>query len=634
MPARAGYRFVPFGDRITPPVPPVTLDELRLDRPHKEGSVSGTLKMTWVADTPVCIGVQDTSGGVTPLEIDGRGCLPGASLRGMLRSVMEIAGFCHLGPINDHRHFGFRNFTDGTNYRPRVQANEIKAGWLTYNSGKWTLTVAVAAGAFYPIDFNSLLGYIGNPVAGDVWRGMTVGDKRSFLACHAPALLRELRFASGGAYYGRICRGDFVSGGTQPAGGGSRPIKHGYLVVGGKAHSTANRNNEVFVGSPSPNPHDEYTLGAEFMALFNRINSNPGRERPEPTGAWRYWLAQKAPCSDFWTPGGSGPVPLAVCGLPGIPVFFCGRPADAAATKTYAPETCQFVMGLSRVIKIPYREGVGDVAARLYGGHRPYRVPKLKDGFDLARAIFGWLDEAEEGNEDAKALAGRVAFSPAFSDPEPKWTGSETFVFGAPRESFYPFYLKGNYHGTGGGKGGGMPVGRKRYPVRLALSARDVPNDNSDTQTCVTFHASGTRYEGRIRVHNLHPMELCALVWCLTFGEVAGPWRHVIGRAKGFGYGRVRLENFRWARAPKIVGKHVRVFAENCEWDKLSAEFEKWMDGRLRCAFADSDPIQRLRAYANPSIGSRHAGNLTYPAVDTFKTLNGPVDHNEDWPAQ
>ncbi len=632
MPARAGYRFVPFGDRISPPAPPVALDELRLDRPHKAGSVSGTLDATWVAETPVCIGVQGAPGQVEPFEIEGRGCLPGASLRGMLRSVMEIAGFCHLGPINDHRHFGFRNFADPDNYRTRVQANAIKAGWLTYNSGNWRLTVAVAGGAFYPVDFNALLGYMGNPVAHDEWRRMTIGEKRSWLACTVSDLLKELHFAEGAPYYKSIRRGEFVSGGTPPASGASGSKKSGYLVVGGKADSTANRNNEVFVGSPSPNSKHTYILGAEFMALFNRINSNPGRERPEPTGAWRYWLSQKAPCSDFWTPGGSGPGPLAVCGLPGIPVFFCGNPADASETRTYDPKTSTFVMGLSRVIKIPYREGVGDVAARLYECDGPYRVPKLKDGFDLARAIFGWLDEAQD-DEQAEALAGRVAFSPAFSDRNPQKSRPKTFVFGAPRESFYPFYLRGDYHGNDGNEG--VPVGRKRYPVRSTPSAPNVSNGNPDTQTCVTFHDSGASYTGRIRVHNLHPMELCALVWCLTFGNVAGPWRHVIGRAKGFGYGRVRLENFKWARAPQIVGEltpsHVGASVKNGEWDRLSAEFEEWIDGRLGCAFANSDSIRRLRAYADPSIGSTHAENLTYPSVETFKTLNGPVDDGEDW---
>ena len=163
MTGRAGYRFVPIGDRVV--TPPVAFDDLRTDTPHSEGSVSGTLDVTWAAETPVCIGPAGEGRDVEPFEIDGRGCLPGASLRGMLRSVMEIAGFCHLGPINDHRHFGFRNFDDAINYRSRVQADGIKAGWLSYEGEEWILTVASQNGALYPVDFDSVLTCIREPLS-------------------------------------------------------------------------------------------------------------------------------------------------------------------------------------------------------------------------------------------------------------------------------------------------------------------------------------------------------------------------------------------------------------------------------------------------------------------------------------
>ena len=94
------------------------------------------------------------------------------------------------------------------------------------------------------------------------------------------------------------------------------------------------------------------------------------------------------------TPGEDDPAPVDQCGLPGIPVFFCGNPKTVSSSADYDPKTSNFVMGISRVIKIPYRESVGDVAARLYDREGPYRTPKLRDEFDLARAIFGWLDEA------------------------------------------------------------------------------------------------------------------------------------------------------------------------------------------------------------------------------------------------
>ena len=638
MTGRAGYRFVPFGDRIV--APPVPLEVLGLDTPCPGGSVSGTLEVTWRAETPVCIGVAGEGSSVEPFEIDGRGCIPGASLRGMLRSVMEIAGFCNLGPINDHRHFGFRDFTDADNYRQRVQADAIKAGWLIHEDGDWILTEAAHHGALHPVDFASVLSRIGNPVSADAWREMDIHAKRDLLASSNPNLLRSVRFERGDQYYGDVHRGRFAPEG-QTAG------LLGYLVVGGAATDrTANRTNEVFVGPPAGSlggrPLGRHVLDERFMDLFHRINANPGRDHPEPTGAWRYWLGQKAPNAGLLTPMPADHAPINGCGLPGIPVFFCGDPrearqrsADDCDYDTYDPKTGSFVMGLSRVIKIPYREGVSDVAGRLFGSEGRYRSPKLREGFDLARAIFGWLDEAEDEDREADALAGRVAVSPAFSAPNPHRSGPTTFVLGPPRESFHHFYLDGDYHG------GGKPVGRKRYPARSNPNPpANLPNDNPATQSSVTFHAADTVYSGRIRVHNLHPVELPALVWCLTFGEIGGPWRHAIGRAKGFGYGRLRLDRLAWARPPRIIGQaempQVVSLTEAGDWDGLAGTFETWMSEpeRLGCVFAETDTIRRLRAYANPRMGDRHLVNLASPPIEKFKSLSGPVDVGERWQAR
>ena len=212
-------------------------------------------------------------------------------------------------------------------------------------------------------------------------------------------------------------------------------------------------------------------------------------------------------------------------------------------------------------------------------------------------------------------------FSPAFSAPGPQRTEPKTFVFGPPRESFHPFYLEGDYHG-----GSGKPVGRKRCPVRSIPNEPDIPNDNAATQSRVAFHVPGTAWKGRIRVHNLHPIELAALVWCLTFGETDGPWRHAIGRAKGYGYGRLRLEKLAWRRPPKIAGE-----VETNDWDALARTFENWMTERLGQDFVETETVRRLRAYANPEMGGKHGRNLAYPPVERFKTLKGPVDADEDW---
>ena len=624
MTARSGYRFVPIDGTIVSP--PVSFEELHRGRPHKGGSISGTLEVEWKAETPVCVGVDCGSGNVRPFEIDGRGVLPGASLRGMVRAVLEIATFSHLGRINDHRHFGFRNFTD-RRYQERVQPNNIKAGWLRYCEGVWTLTVAAPNGEYYPISFRSVLNHIRSSVEPHQWRQMSIHDKRTVLSELCPNLLQSVKFSENGTYYRDMTWGSFCTTGGRP----------GHLIVGGAATDPcADRANEVFIGLANAN--EPHVLHRDFMDRFHRINSNPGRECPEPTGAWRYWLGQKATSAGLVTTQCGDPKPISCCRLPGIPVFFCGDPGTAEAS-SYDPDRCEFVMGLSRVIKIPYREGVSDVAARIYATSPKYRVPKMKEGpFDFARAIFGWIDvdenaanrdhDSDREHADVDALAGRVAFSPAFTSEKPTAVDPRNFVFGAPRESFWRFYLDGDYYGVPGSEG--RPRGRKRYPVRSPVDTQDIRNDNVATQSTVSFHKKGTLYRGRIRVHNMHPVELGALIWCLGFGRVDGPWRHSIGRGKGYGYGCLKLNDVRWRPCSLRVVKPANcAAAEN--FDALARSFEEYMSCKLRESFTAHGAISKLRGYALAENGDRYADRLSYPSIGEFATIDEPLGYNEDW---
>ena len=666
MIARSGYRFVPVDATVV--APPVSFEDLERGCPHQGGSISGTLEVAWEAETPVCIGVDCGGGNVRPYQIDERGMLPGSSLRGMLRAVMEIATFSHLGRINDHRHFGFRNFADDDNYRSRVQADQIRAGWLKYDQAekRWTLTVAAAGGAIYPIDFPSILRHVGGPatVTPNSWRGMEVHEKRKLLSGLTPNLLESVSFRENGQYYGEVQWGAFWEEGRRTG-----YKKTGHLVVGGKADPGATRANEVFVGLPSTTRRDKHVLCEDFMKLFNRINSNPGRE-PEPTGAWRYWLGQKAACAGLFTQRGAGtpddpydpPKPVPACKLPGIPVFFCGEPEEASAG-SYDPRNSGFVMGLSRVIKIPYREGVSDVAARIYAGSAfqnaspKYRVPKLEESFDFARAIFGWVDldvdaagrPADRGRAqaDVGALAGRVALSHAFTCGTPETIDPQRpLVFGAPRESFWRFYLHGDYHGGGSAQ----PVGRKRYPVRSRLMKPDTPNQNVAMRSDVRFHQEGTTYHGRIRVHNLHPVELGALIWSLGFGRIDGPWRHSIGRGKGYGYGCLKLKRVGWrpgslrvVHLEDGVAHNLKEDAGTSDFDRLADLFETYMTHELtgsgQGTFTDHEAIKKLRGYSRAANGDRYAVDLpgeryprlSYPEVGKFGDIHVPLGTGETW---
>jgi hypothetical protein len=176
-------------------------------------------------------------------------------------------------------------------------------------------------------------------------------------------------------------------------------------------------------------------------------------------------------------------------------MFYHGNPAAAADEAAGGPTaTRNFFIGLTRVLRLPWPYSVGDVADRLYHddsstGRRHYAVPRLgaERGWDFARALFGVVDDAHldaaaakqrrEREGEPRALAGRVAFGPAFAEGSPRISVEKRGVFGTPRESYYPFYLARAANASGNGTQryddrDAIPAGRKRYVVRRRTCRR------------------------------------------------------------------------------------------------------------------------------------------------------------------
>ena len=133
----APYRFVPIDPNmvVSPPVP---RSEISMTAPLTQGSVSARIKVTYTAKTPICVGQVGSDDVVVPASIGGRYCLPGTSLRGMIRSVAETATFSHLGRINAHHHHGFRDFEGlKSSEHHAISANDIRGGWIRFDGANW-----------------------------------------------------------------------------------------------------------------------------------------------------------------------------------------------------------------------------------------------------------------------------------------------------------------------------------------------------------------------------------------------------------------------------------------------------------------------------------------------------------------
>lgn len=343
----------------------------------------------------------------------------------------------------------------------------------------------------------------------------------------------------------------------------------------------------------------------------------------------------------------------------GIPVFFHGTPPQPAASKRPSEAGRQpFFFGLSRVMRTPWPYSVGEVAERLYRpeGADPvdYVVPKLREpnGWDFARALFGEVDEAmtdvrrqdrperlagESNRTDA--LRGRVAFAPAFAEgnPQPRAADRKQGVLGTPRESFWPFYLRRDPR-TDGNSGGSyahdtaIVAGRKRYVARGSAASLPQGNDNERPQSQIDFLPAGTRFKGRIRFHNLHPVELGALLWALTFGAPGGPYRHLCGRAKAHGHGALAVD-VRFARGPIVRNTDLGGQPADDVATYLGL-FEEHMTAALDRAapYAEWREIDTLRRLADPAVGdaAARAGRLETGSLADYMAWKGAAPAKQD----
>ena len=198
----------------------------------------------------------------------------------------------------------------------------------------------------------------------------------------------------------------------------------------------------------------------------------------------------------------------------GIPVFFKLTDGKVDA------------IGLSGMFRIPSANFIkGAIPADLQSESRK----------DLAECIFG------TSNNSLGFLKGRVTFSPAFACGEAKEIEKVKTTLSSPKPSYGPLYVKG---GTWNDSKAQIK-GRKRYPVRNEPWTNDTGNGNTET-TFIPLD-KGVEFAGKIYFHNLRKCELGALISALTFDghnadRIDEVCFHSIGEAKPLGYGKVRID--------------------------------------------------------------------------------------------
>lgn len=130
----APYNFVPLNENI---FIPSWCDQISQDIPFSD-SEDGFIKINFTNTTPVLISDNKRPISFTTPDGKRRFLIPASSLKGMIRSVMEIMTFSKFDKDSyNEAHFGYRDFggkrtTDNNRYITILQDN-VKCGWLRYN---------------------------------------------------------------------------------------------------------------------------------------------------------------------------------------------------------------------------------------------------------------------------------------------------------------------------------------------------------------------------------------------------------------------------------------------------------------------------------------------------------------------
>lgn len=547
----APYNFVPLSGSV---YFPDWSDQVSHDLPFADG-ICGELTCELVTDTPVYVRnggkwdhneIMNNTEAQSFFRVGDQIMIPGATLKGMLRNVIEIASFGKMNRVDNHR-YSIRDLQNKSAYMNRMK--DVRAGWLQRKAGSSSWEIIPCE---YALISHELLG--------------------------TPAIKRAQSSLSKYTLWGW----DKLS------------VKFGYKTAKPNNRVTSLEGGQdgtlVFTGQPVDSTGKKFDKKNEFVFFdakeaqtvgvspeiqkdihFLYTNPNTGKFYKE----WEHWSSQLEQGKR-------------------IPIFY-----QMDGTKLGS-------FGFTRLYRLPYRHTIYDAIRHVdpnTGGDHFSLKP------DLAETIFGFVDERKG------SLKGRVSISPALGCKVEPMSEALKMILGAPKPTFYPSYLEQPNADSNGRMHGehltfmddnATVRGWKRYPTR---QLKDVPRSfdasKDNVATSLIPLKEGAQFRFSIKVHNLKPIEVGALVWALTWGGNQH-LRHSIGMAKPNGYG---------VAAVRIISTDLNdmsgasVKAADC----LQA-FTRQMDCVVDGEWNKTRQMEQLLAMADPAVIPQ-CGKLTHMSL-------------------
>lgn len=563
MAIHAPYHFVPLSPWIY--APPWGYIASR-DIPFADG-ISGELHITLTNHSPLMIGGETVSEDGQPKKVtflkdpNGNPCIPGTSLRGMIRNVLEIATFSKMQMVDEQR-FGFRDFNIKKYQQLAGDLQKKTAGWLKFTKGKWCL---------YPIKHHQVKHS----------KLKKLIDELTNIQLTEVSAKQKYDFFKGKlTQYYEYKDGNLLL----QAKGGSK----GFIVFTGPMDKKA----YDYIFEP-PNDKPSQVVPTQDVTEFIHAHQHrtSSRDKQSEDDLLTFLINNQG------------------AELPGVPVF-------------YSKVNGRLMFGLAKAPKITTKTSIHnaikttnaahinqsslfDMAETIFG-----TTSKTSSHFyRKTRVSFSdFICTQKEPNifVSKEAILGqpRASYYPSYLEQGNTTTLSpfDHIETGKQHSTFLDTSVKIR--------------GWKRYPAQseVVTDSKKMNINQSDNSNIKSiFHAidEGSTFEGKLKFFNLKPIELGALLWSLTL-ENHKNRVHALGMAKPFGFGAVSLH---------INSKNVK---DNQFSDQSSTPIDSWIkqfEAHMESAYIgdswkNSLQIQALLAMSEKT--SKNEVDLTYMELEQY----------------
>ena len=421
---RAPFNFVPLNQEV---IFPDWAELISQDVPFSD-AISGTLELTVTAQSDIFIRNGHTRDDASQKNenyssfsrtADGRYFIPGTSLKGAVRNVLEILS-CGKVQRVVNRNFGIRDLNGGDQpfYTKIIRPNSINCGWLYREDDAYKL---IDCGRPWRISVEELDRHFGSSLLAFIREGNFNDDEKRTAQIKykmfEPLGSLTGTFAGSGKYKNQLKVVQYSDHGTP-----------GTIVFTGQTGGGYKKEVKVYEFVFPDDPISEKTV--EVPELVFREFESIHQTSSDYMNYWEKKLEKGQR----------------------IPVFFL-----------YKSNGELDAMGLAFMFKYPAYHSVYDAIPDELLSWKP----------DLASCILGY-------SLKDKSLRGRVQFGHAFAQGTPIERPQCSASMASPKPSFYPFYLgHGNTWNT---KGDIQIAGRKRYPVRSKLQPFEAATANMEGQ--------------------------------------------------------------------------------------------------------------------------------------------------------